>query len=58
MSDMMKAQIFSLIRTGLKVLGAGMVAEGYMDKGVENWLAGLVAMGLGVAWSAWTHKNA
>lgn len=58
LSDAAKAQIFSLVRTGLKVVGAGLVTQGYMDKGVETWLAGLVSIGLGLAWSAWTHGAA
>ncbi len=57
-SDAAKAQSFSLVRTAVKVAGAGLVTQGYMDKGVESWLAGLVSIGLGLAWSAWTHGAA
>lgn len=61
----MNEQIKSLVRTGLKVLGAFLIAKGYSPElihgvvqsaDVVELISGAVTLGAGVVWSNITHK--
>lgn len=53
----MNDQIASILRTVLKVVGAGLVTKGYIDAAGLEGAVGAVITLVGVIWSAVEHKK-
>ncbi|MGI0012113.1 MAG: hypothetical protein ACREBU_02340 [Nitrososphaera sp.] len=54
----MQAQIFSFLRSLLKMGGAALAEHGFISEGNMETLTGAVIVIAGMIWSAITHKEA
>jgi hypothetical protein len=54
---MNKDQLLSLARTALKVIGAGLVQQGYLSNQELLDIMGMISMASGIFWSHTTHAK-